>query len=63
MTRKNEYFADGLAEEILNLLVRIREIDVASRTSSFYFKGKDVDIKAVAQRLGVRSVMEGSVRR
>ncbi len=60
---QNEYFADGLAEEILNLLVRIREIDVASRTSSFYFKGKDVDIKEVAQRLGVRSVMEGSVRR
>lgn len=60
---QNEYFADGLAEEILNLLVRIREIDVASRTSSFFFKGKDVDIKAVAQRLGVGSVMEGSVRR
>ena len=61
--QQNEYFADGLAEEILNLLVRIQEIDVASRTSSFYFKGKDVDIKAVAQSLGVRSVMEGSVRR
>lgn len=61
--QQNEYFADGLAEEILNLLVRIREIDVASRTSSFYFKGKDVDIKAVAQHLGVSSVLEGSVRR
>ena len=38
--RENEFFADGLAEEILNLLVRVREIDVAARTSSFYFKGK-----------------------
>ncbi|MDH3337038.1 MAG: tetratricopeptide repeat protein [Gammaproteobacteria bacterium] len=61
--RQNEYFADGLAEEILNLLVRVREIDVASRTSSFYFKGKDVDIKTIAQNLGVSNVLEGSVRR
>ena len=61
--RQNEYFADGLAEEILNLLVRVREIDVAARTSSFYFKGKDVDIKTVAQHLGVTNVLEGSVRR
>jgi TolB-like protein/predicted Zn-dependent protease len=61
--RQNEYFADGLAEEILNLLVRVREIDVAARTSSFYFKGKDVDIRTVANRLGVTNVLEGSVRR
>lgn len=61
--RQNEYFADGLAEEILNLLVRIREIDVAARTSSFYFKNKDVDIKTVAAHLGVTNVLEGSVRR
>lgn len=61
--RQNEYFADGLAEEILNLLVRVREIDVAARTSSFYFKNKDVDIKTVAARLGVTNVLEGSVRR
>jgi len=60
---QNEYFADGLAEEILNLLVRIREIDVAARTSSFYFKNKDVDIKTVATHLGVTNVLEGSVRR
>ena len=61
--RQNEYFADGLAEEILNLLVRVREIDVAARTSSFYFKNKDVDIKTVAAHLGVTNVLEGSVRR
>jgi len=61
--RQNEYFADGLAEEILNLLVRVREIDVAARTSSFYFKNKDVDIKTVATQLGVSNVLEGSVRR
>jgi TolB-like protein/Flp pilus assembly protein TadD len=61
--KQNEYFADGLAEEILNLLVRIKEVDVAARTSSFYFKGKDVDIKTVAQLLGVTNILEGSVRR
>ena len=60
---ENQYFADGLAEEILNLLMRVREIDVAARTSSFYFKGKDVDIKTVARQLGVTNVLEGSVRR
>ena len=60
---QNEYFADGLAEEILNLLVRMQEIDVAARTSSFYFKGKDVDISMVADHLGVANVLEGSVRR
>jgi len=61
--RQNEYFADGLAEEILNLLVRVREIDVAARTSSFFFKNKDVDIRTVAMQLGVTNVLEGSVRR
>lgn len=60
---QNGYFADGLAEEILNLLVRMQEFDVASRTSSFFFKGKDVDISMVANHLGVTNVLEGSVRR
>lgn len=60
---QNAYFSDGLTEEILNLLVRMQVIDVAARTSSFYFKGKDVDIKTVATHLGVRNVLEGSVRR
>jgi TolB-like protein/Flp pilus assembly protein TadD len=59
-----EYFGDGLAEEILNLLARLNELNVAARTSSFYFKGRnDVDILQIAERLGVRHVLEGSVRR
>jgi TolB-like protein/class 3 adenylate cyclase/Tfp pilus assembly protein PilF len=59
----NEYFADGLAEELLNVLARIRGLRVASRTSAFFFKGKDVDIPTIARRLGVTTVLEGSVRR
>ncbi|MEM8684395.1 MAG: tetratricopeptide repeat protein [Pseudomonadota bacterium] len=61
--KANEYFADGLAEEILNLLVRVRELDVTARTSSFFYKGKDMDIRAIARQLGVSTVLEGSVRR
>ncbi len=61
--KENEYFADGLAEEILNLLVRVRELDVTARTSSFFYKGKDMDIRAIARQLGVSTVLEGSVRR
>jgi TolB-like protein/tetratricopeptide (TPR) repeat protein/tRNA A-37 threonylcarbamoyl transferase component Bud32 len=60
---ENEYFSDGLTEEILNLLNRLRELRVAARTSSFYFKGKNVEIADVARRLGVDVVLEGSVRR
>jgi TolB-like protein/tetratricopeptide (TPR) repeat protein len=60
---ENKYFADGLAEEILNVLVRTKAFDVAARTSSFYFKDKDVDISMVAERLGVTTILEGSVRR
>lgn len=60
---QNMYFSDGLTEEILNLLVRMQVIDVAARTSSFFFRGKDVDIKMVADHLGVSNVLEGSVRR
>jgi TolB-like protein/tetratricopeptide (TPR) repeat protein len=60
---ENEYFADGLAEELLNVLARIRGLRVASRTSAFFFKGKDVDIRTVAQKLDVATVLEGSVRR
>lgn len=56
------YFCDGLAEEILNLLSKLKELSVAARTSSFYFKGKDFDIPAIAKHLGVRYVLEGSVR-
>jgi eukaryotic-like serine/threonine-protein kinase len=60
---ENEYFSDGLTEEILEVLTRLRELRVAARTSSFYFKNKKVEIADVAQRLGVDVVLEGSVRR
>ncbi len=60
---ENEYFADGLSEELLNMLVKIRGLRVASRTSAFSFKGKDVDIPTIARKLNVATVLEGSVRR
>ena len=58
-----EYFSDGLTEELLNSLARINDLQVAARTSSFSFKGKDADISTIAHRLNVASVLEGSVRR
>jgi len=58
-----EYFSDGLSEELLNLLSRIQELRVISRTSAFSFKGKDVDIPTVAEKLKVDHVLEGSVRK
>ena len=58
-----EYFSDGITEELLNLLAKIRELRVISRTSAFYFKGKDVDISTIAERLRVDHVLEGSVRK
>jgi serine/threonine protein kinase/TolB-like protein len=57
-----EYFSDGLTEELLNSLSRINELQVAARTSSFYFKGKNVDLSTVVHKLNVASVLEGSVR-
>lgn len=57
-----EYFADGIAEEVLNLLTRISEIRVVARTSSFSFKGKSVPVATIAQALNVTHVLEGSVR-
>src|SRR5438309_671337 len=60
---ENEYFADGLSEELLNVLAKIRGLRVASRTSAFFFKGKDVDLSTVAQKLNVAAVLEGSVRK
>jgi adenylate cyclase len=60
---QNEYFSDGIAEEILNLLTKLPQLKVSSRTSSFLFKGKDVSIPTVARELGVSTVLEGSVRR
>ncbi|HSG97353.1 MAG TPA: hypothetical protein VLA11_05125 [Woeseiaceae bacterium] len=59
-----EYFSDGIAEEILNVLVRIQDLTVASRTSSFGFKGQEaLGIPAIADKLKVRHVLEGSVRK
>ena len=60
---ENEYFSDGISEEILNLLTKLQQLRVSSRTSSFAFKGKKIDIPSVAQRLNVGTVLEGSVRR
>jgi len=60
---ENEYFSDGLSEELLNLLARLQSLRVCSRTSSFALKGKDIDMPSIAKQLGVRNVLEGSVRR
>lgn len=60
---EQEYFSDGIAEELLSLLARIPELQVIARTSSFAFKGKDVRIADVARELNVAHVLEGSVRK
>jgi adenylate cyclase len=60
---ENEYFSDGISEEILNLLAKLPQLKVASRTSSFNLKGEKVDIPTVARQLGVSTILEGSVRR
>ena len=59
----DEYFSDGLSEELINLLVRLQSLRVCSRTSSFALKGKEIDMSTIAGQLGVRHVLEGSVRR
>jgi len=61
--KENEYFSDGLAEEILNLLAKIRGLKVIARTSSFAFRGKEQDITKIAEVLRVQNILEGSVRR
>ena len=60
---ENEYFCDGLSEEIINALCNIRELRVAARTSAFAFKGKEVDIREVGEKLNASTVLEGSVRK
>lgn len=60
---EQEYFSDGLAEELLNLLARIPELKVTSRSSAFYYKGKDTKITDIGRELNVDHVLEGSVRR
>jgi len=60
---EQEYFSDGISEEILNVLTRIPNLKVAARTSSFQFKGKTLDIAAIGKQLGVNHILEGSVRK
>jgi len=59
----NEYFSDGLTEELLNILAKIRELRVAGRTSSFAFKGKNEDLRIIGEKLNVATILEGSVRK
>jgi TolB-like protein/Tfp pilus assembly protein PilF len=61
--KDQEYFADGMSEELIDLLSQIKELQVIARTSSFYFKGKQATIAQIAKQLGVASVLEGSVRK
>ena len=61
--KENEYFSDGLAEEIINHLTRASGLKVIARTSAFAFKGKQEDVRHIARTLGVSHVLEGSVRR
>ncbi len=58
-----EYFSDGISEEILNSLAKLGELKVAGRTSAFSFKGKDEDIRIIGEKLDVKMVLEGSVRK
>ncbi len=60
---ENEYFSDGLTEELLNLLAKVDDLRVSSRTSSFAFKGKDTSLPSVARELKVANILEGSVRK
>jgi serine/threonine-protein kinase len=60
---ENEYFADGITEEIIDALAQIQELRVVARSSAFSFKGKHIDLRSVGKQLNVRTVLEGSVRR
>src|SRR5262249_48626731 len=61
--KDQEYFSDGLSEELLNLLAQVPQLRVIARTSSFAFKGKEVGIADIAKTLNVANVLEGSVRK
>jgi len=61
--RDQEYFCDGMVEELINSLTRIKDLRVVARTSAFSFKGKDMDIREIGKRLDVKTVLEGSVRK
>jgi TolB-like protein/Tfp pilus assembly protein PilF len=61
--KENEYFSDGMTEELINALSKVSGLRVAARTSSFAFKGKSADVREIGRRLGVGAVLEGSVRK
>ncbi len=61
--KDNEYFSDGIAEEILNALAQVKDLKVAGRTSSFHFKGRNESLATIGKSLGVAHVLEGSVRK
>lgn len=61
--KDEDYFSDGLAEEIINALAQVPGLKVTARTSAFAFRGKEVDVRKIADTLGVRTILEGSVRR
>ncbi len=60
---ENEYFSDGITEEIINALTTVKGLKVIARTSSFAFKNKDIDVRSIGNQLGVNTVLEGSVRK
>jgi TolB-like protein len=61
--KEQEYFSDGLAEEIINALAKMPGLNVTARTSAFSFRGKDVEIREIAQKLHVKHILDGSVRK
>jgi len=63
LQKDQEYFCDGIAEELINALAGIKKLRVIARTSAFSFKGKDADIREIGKRLNVKTVLEGSVRK
>lgn len=60
---EQEFFADGMTEELLNLLAKVPSLRVTARTSSFFFKGKNIPVSAIAEALNVKHILEGSIRR
>jgi len=61
--KEQEYFCDGMAEEIINALTQVEGLHVVARTSAFFFRGKEIDIREIGKKLNVETVMEGSVRK
>ena len=61
--KEQEYFSDGISEELLDALARVKGLKVAGRTSSFHFKGKNEDLRTIGETLGVANIVEGSVRK